>query len=437
MASLTIPPDTIHVKRKRGADEDLVDYLRIEPSKRSRFDESTWVYQKIDAVEPPVKPPAPAIPIIQPTEEGDENRRRKRAHKAAARPDTKDAATSGKAPEWLAASKQPAVTTVSHPSTENIRRFHLKSFIAPQSAAGVSKKRTAPAVFVERDAKKHRESLKATIQEHKATSSEPSKSPGEANSSVPQPAKAELSKALSPTDGEPAAAMEPRPTKLKRPGRRAYTQPRGAQPSLPPSMGNDRTGMDMDSLARAMDAWTLEEIARNLNRKDEQSTKTSLAPATRDRRDRGVDETAQAMEVSRPGGIASRAEEKSTTSKHSSAKSRLKPKAPSQRYFERHPDVQASRVADTTAADPPAPEKDAQSSSDEEDYVVETYKRVPAERLRDGEVPLHRVGLLVFDTDPEMEFFYGNEGDSEEEYGDYDEDSNGRAYRTPMYSSGS
>ncbi|KAK4123743.1 hypothetical protein N657DRAFT_423085 [Parathielavia appendiculata] len=411
-------PDTIHVKRKRGADD--VEYLRLEPSKRSRFDESTWVYQKIDSIEPPVEPPAPAIPIIQPTEEGDETWRRR--HKPAGRPDTKDAATSGETPAALAASKQPAVTTVSRPTTENLRRFHLKSFISPQSAAGVSKKRTAPAVFVERDAKKHRESLKATLQEHATIPSEPSGRRTEAKSS----------EFPSPADGRPAAAMEPRPLKLKRPGRRACTQPRGVQPSHPPSMGEERKDMDMSSLARAMDAWTLEEIARNLTRTEEQSTKPSLAPAMRDRKDKDVDEVAQAQKVSK-FEIVSRADEKSITCKHSPAKSRFKPKAPKQRYFERHPDAQASRPTDETAAEAPVAEEDAQSSSDEEDYVFETYKRVPVERLRDKEVPLHRVGLLVFDTEPEIEFFYGNEGDSGEEYGDDDEDSNAEDHYTADY----
>lgn len=66
------------------------------------------------------------------------------------------------------------------------------------------------------------------------------------------------------------------------------------------------------------------------------------------------------------------------------------------------------------------------ASTDDEDYVLETYERVPAERLRDQAVPAHRVGLLVFDTEPDMvEFFYGNESDSEEDYLEDDEDENG------------
>jgi hypothetical protein len=153
----------------------------------------------------------------------------------------------------------------------------------------------------------------------------------------------------------------------------------------------NREDKNMDQLARDMDAWTLDEIAKNLGKMEEQST----------------------------------------TSKYSPAKSRFKPKAPKQRYFERHPESLASRSADKpaekSAATAPTVEMDVENSTDEEDYVLETYERVPAERLRDQAVPAHRIGLLVFDTEPERaEFFYGNEGESEDEFGEDDEDSNGR-----------
>jgi hypothetical protein len=155
-----------------------------------------------------------------------------------------------------------------------------------------------------------------------------------------------------------------------------------------------RENTDMDALAQSMDAWTLDEITKNLNRMQEQST----------------------------------------TSKYSPATSRFKPKAPKQRYFERHPESLAQRgrgkagaqqaPAGTTAMDVDAGVGD---TTDEEDYVLETYERVPAERLRDQTVPAHRVGLLVFDTEPDMvEFFYGNEGDSDEDVAEGDEDENGR-----------
>lgn len=144
---------------------------------------------------------------------------------------------------------------------------------------------------------------------------------------------------------------------------------------------------NMDELARVMDSWTLAEIAKNLDKM----------------------------------------EERRTTSKYSPATSRFKPKAPKQRYFERHPDDHAAERAREkgSAAVMNVDAQDA-STDDDEDYVLETYERVPAERLRDRAVPAHRVGLLVFDTEPDMvEFFYGNESDSEEEFPEDEEDENG------------
>jgi hypothetical protein len=160
----------------------------------------------------------------------------------------------------------------------------------------------------------------------------------------------------------------------------------------------NREDKNLDELAREMDAWTLDEISKGLGKMEEQSS----------------------------------------TSKYSPAKSRFKPKAPKQRYFERHPESLASTSspADKAAQQQPAAataaaEIDAQSSTDEEDYVLETYERVPADRLRDHEVPAHLIGLLVFDTDPEeIEFFYGLEGDSGDDLDDDDEDSNGSVFCT-------
>ena len=63
--------------------------------------------------------------------------------------------------------------------------------------------------------------------------------------------------------------------------------------------------------------------------------------------------------------------------------------------------------------------------ADDDDYVMETYERVPASRLRDQAVPASRVGLLVFDTEPDKaDFFYGEEGDSDDEFPEDDENEN-------------
>ncbi|KAL2128009.1 hypothetical protein VTI74DRAFT_9855 [Chaetomium olivicolor] len=387
-----LPPDTIQVKRKRGTDEGPVDFLRLERSKRYRnlSGDAGWVYQRkqvaTDRSNLTAGTSAPATPTIQATKEGDENRPLKRHHKPA-QGDTTTPAAAAAAP---AASEPPALPILSHPTTERIRRFHLSRPNSPQPTAGVSKKRTAPAVFIERGAKKQRESLKAIIQEHSVI---PTETPKSLDGS-------QIARSSTPEAQAPAsdAAQKPSPVKLKRPGARARTTPAGTKPTLPPSM-RDQGNTNMDELARAMDDWTLAEIAKNLDRMQEQSTKSKYSPAT----------------------------------------SRFKPKAPKQRYFERHPEYLAEKERDKSAQQAAARaaavmEVDVGDSTDDEDYVMETYERVPAERLRDQAVPAHRVGLLVFDTEPDMvEFFYGNESESEEEFPEDEEDENAENYYAADY----
>ncbi|KAL2261929.1 hypothetical protein VTK26DRAFT_2994 [Humicola hyalothermophila] len=408
-----LPPDTIQVKRKRGADEGPVDFLRLERSKRyrSQSGDIAWVYQrKQSAGERPApadEPSGPAIPTIQPTQEGQDARLRKGSRKPAQ--------PSGSATSGIAATEASTAATasgaqatqeaspLSTPAPDRIRRFHLsrsKSLQLP--TAGVSKKRTAPAVFVERDVKKHRESLKAVIQERNLAPAQPAQTTDSSQTATSQ----------APATQAPAAASatkESNPVKFKRPSTKARpttTTTAGDKPALPPSLRNREGGdhEDMDELARVMDSWTLAEIAKNLERMEQQSATSKYSPAT---------------------------------------KSRFRPKAPKQRYFERHPEAAAAKKppAVPEPAVPAAPgmgmddaAAGGASTDDDEDYVLETYERVPAERLRDQAVPAHRVGLLVFDTEPDMvEFFYGNESDSEDDYLEDEEDENAENYYTTEY----
>ncbi|KAL2181704.1 uncharacterized protein P884DRAFT_253760 [Thermothelomyces heterothallicus CBS 202.75] len=387
-----LPPHTIHVKRKRGNDEDAVEFLRLEESKRSRSsEEGGWVYQLKQTIGtrtgPAVEPLSPGIPVIQTSRAGDENRRPKRPRQQDEPPVKEDATAPGTAPAPSAGPEHTAPTT-SHPAPDRIRRFHLSKSHSPQPAAGVSKKRAVPAVFVERGAKKHRETLKALIQEHGVA---PTGQPKPVDDSrPPEPSE--------PRNGETPAVQQPSPVKYKRPGTRACTQA-AKNKTLPPSM-QQREDIDMDELARAMDSWTVEEINKNLDRMKAEST----------------------------------------TSKYSPATSRFKPKAPKMRYFERHPESVAARQRGDAVSQAPcgtavmSVDAAAEDTTDEEDYVLETYERVPAERLREQAVPSHRVGLLVFDTEPDMvEFFYGTEGDSDDDLPEDEEDENAENYYTADY----
>src|SRR5690606_3182848 len=128
-------------------------------------------------------------------------------------------ATTPEAPAVPEAPEQPAPTAASHQTTELIRRFHLSRSNSPQPTAGVSKKRTAPAVFIERGAKKQRETLKAILQERNAAPAESSNNPS--------------SDSL-PLDATPTVPPQPTPVKkYKRPGTRATATATNSRPSLP------------------------------------------------------------------------------------------------------------------------------------------------------------------------------------------------------------
>ena len=313
----------------------------------------------------PADPSAAATPVIQPTEDGDEARLLRHPRQRTRVPAPADDATSTATGTAPAAPEQPLPTIPRHAT---IRRFHLSRSNSPGPAAGVSKKRSVPALFIERGAKKHRESLKAIIKERNATPTVDSSSTSE---------------------DEPATTEEAGPVQYKRPGVRASTTAPKSKPTLPPSM-RDRDNTNLDELARAMDSWTIDEITKNLEKMEGQRAKSKSSPA----------------------------------------KSRFKPKAPKLRYHERHPESLAPKEQKTaeqqTTAHETVMDVDVVDTTDDEDYVLETYERVPAERLQDQAVPEHRVGLLVFDTEPEMaEFFYGNESESEDEFPEDEEDENG------------
>jgi hypothetical protein len=151
-----------------------------------------------------------------------------------------------------------------------------------------------------------------------------------------------------------------------------------------------REGVNMEELSRVMDSWTLNEINKNIDKMEEIEKKSKSSPVM----------------------------------------SRFRPKAPKQRYFERHPEHRGEQGLEKGARQAAAAavmDIDSEYTTDDDDYVIETYERVPAERLRDEVVPAHRVGLLVFDTEPDMvEFYYGNENDSEEEFLEDEEDEDGK-----------
>ncbi|KAK3996021.1 hypothetical protein QBC44DRAFT_318985 [Cladorrhinum sp. PSN332] len=381
-----LPPETIHVKRKRGTEEAPVDFLRVDRNKRFRNFSSNpngWVYQRKpvpstnDAKDIAAGSESP-VPAIQPTKEGDEQL----ANRPKKTPKSQVSNAETPAPEAVPAQDAvpgPATTapdTSHQPTTtdDGIRKFHLsKSVLAQLATSRAAKRRGSPAVFIERGPKKPRsadlnpEVVKVIL--------------NETNTKQPEQQSTETIAAATPS-----SSAAPKPA-LKRPGSNARTKPKGddSKAALPPSMANPQA--DMDELSMAMDFWTLDEIMKNVEIMD---SKGKYSPAT----------------------------------------PRWKPHAPKQHHQEHHTKEQVNSA--------PAMYKNAMDvdgdTTDEDDYIIETYERVPAERLRDQAVPVHQVGLLVFDTEPDMEeFFYGNEDETDDEYPEDEENEDGENYYTHDY----
>lgn len=177
------------------------------------------------------------------------------------------------------------------------------------------------------------------------------------------------------------------PRAQKRPGAMSRTKgqqptlqaPETKKPELPASLRN-RQEEDMDTIQREMNEFILQQINHNW--------------AT----------------------LEAEPKPKTTPIKY-------RPKAPVKRYAQRHPEVASSGKGDEDV------DMD-QSETEDEDYVVETYVRVPAHTLT-VPVPSEQVGLLVFDQETDIEYFYGAGEDSSDENDEDDEDSNGKS-RCPL-----
>lgn len=153
---------------------------------------------------------------------------------------------------------------------------------------------------------------------------------------------------------------------------------------------------EMDQLARDMNEFVLQQIGENLARIEERDRKEAAVTARRT---------------------------PSITSPITSPQpSKFKPKAPAKRYAERHPEHASTPEKAAPAA--PADVMEYESHSEDE-YIVETYIRVPATSLG-KDVAQDKIGLLVFDNEPDVDYFYGEEGDSDDEWPEDDEDENGK-----------
>lgn len=197
----------------------------------------------------------------------------------------------------------------------------------------------------------------------------------------------QMKDAASPTVPDVDEADEP-PKKLKLPGadRKRPAKPAAQVKKEAPSM--DKHWADnMDEITRNMNDFALQVIGENLAKIEERDKKEAAAAAKR----------------------------------QSSTPSKFKPKPPAKRYAERHPELPATQ---TQAAAASTADQGEYETASEDEYVVETYVRIPVSSLN-KEVDPEKVGLLVFDNEPDAEVFYGEEGDSDDEWAEDDEDENG------------
>lgn len=147
-----------------------------------------------------------------------------------------------------------------------------------------------------------------------------------------------------------------------------------------------------------MQAYTLDEIGRTLARQEEEA----------------------AAEANRLAAL----NEKSASSPVHKYSSKFKPKKPALRYVERHPEATVEHEHEHEAMDVDEPHIGAEDEDmDDGEYIIDTYVRIPADAL-ETEEQSKNFGLLVLDSQPDIDEFY-QEVDSEEEDDDEEEDENG------------
>lgn len=277
------------------------------------------------------------------------------------------------------ATAEPLVTSKS-PATNEPRRFHFsRPILAPSSLLNTANASTgkrsrinnATTVFVERG---HKRTRTEDVQMKDADAST-------------------TEEALDPVDEQAP------PRKLKLPGsdRKGPVTKKPAstmKKEVPVSMKKNWAG-DVDEITRNMNDFALQLIGENLAEIEERDKKEVAAAARRE----------------------------AAAANKSPQTPRFKPKVPAQRYAERYPQVAAAKSPATAASQRTQEEYE---SGSEDDYVVETYIRVPVSSLS-KDVDPEKVGLLVFDNEPDLELFHGEEGDSDDEWPEDDEDENGES----------
>lgn len=196
----------------------------------------------------------------------------------------------------------------------------------------------------------------------------------------------------------PAILLPPEPARpLKKPGRGARTLPKSAvespRPATPTSGFNIQApsgavlpwDVDSEKLAAEMQAYTLQEIGRSLAATESPPRKESTKLST---------------------------------------PTKFKPKQPKLRYHERNGIPDSNMQVEQTMED---------EEMEDGDYIIDTYIRMPANAVASNINEEQNFGLLVLDGDADIDEFYKDLVDSDEEDEEEEEDENAENHYSADY----
>jgi hypothetical protein len=110
--------------------------------------------------------------------------------------------------------------------------------------------------------------------------------------------------------------------------------------------------------------------------------------------------------------------------------SHFRPKAPAQRYRQRHPETASSSTAVGAGNAMDVDDQNVSDASEEEgdgdDWIIEEYIRIPLKAMAQDISPSD-VGVIVLDGEEATALFYGPENDSDDDFAEDDEDENGKS----------
>lgn len=364
---MSLPPGVVQLKRRRS--EQPIEYLHIEESgssdnKKRRI--TDYVFSRQPSLVEQTVPflPFPATrPIKQP-----------RGVSVTTKSKPRGVHNGGVAVDQAGVLLQDTASAQQAPNQTNIqntqRSFYISRTAVPL-AGGKRKAPNAPIVFSERRPaiKRSREASPSLDQVTTLTSipstetTRPLKKPGLHARTKP------LAKSVAP-----AVTATPPPTTATF----NIQAPSGA--ILP-------WDVDSEQLAAEMQAYTLAEITRTMKANEAATPPTPIK-----------------VERIPP------------------SPSRFKPRAPKQRYHERHPEEAAANFSQTVEA--PQMSDEDEEMLDDSEYIIETYVRMSADTIMAADLDKeHNFGLLVLDGEADIEEFYrdGEEDSDEDEEDEEDE----------------